>query len=179
MTSEVNVDPHAEHLGPGPGADDQQLMDAATLLRRAVLRLGRRLQAERGPGGLTLLKLSVLGNLNRYGVMTPGQLASLERYQPQSLTRVLGALEADGLISREPNIADGRQALLQLTEQGGQVLADEMIKRDRWLATTVAANLSPLERGVLELATHLIDRIAEVGDVNALAAPSAKRPQEP
>lgn len=179
MKSDMNPDSPADLSASDqparPDADSQALADEATALRRAVLRLGRRLQVERGYAGLTLLKLSVLGNLARYGVMTPGQLAALERYQPQSLTRVIGALESDGLVSRRPNAADGRQALLELTPLGAETLTDEMRIRDNLLAGIMAAELNHLERGVVALATQIIDRLADAG---ALTPPTNRRVDE-
>lgn len=175
MKSDMNPDSPADISASDqparPDADSQALADEATALRRAVLRLGRRLQAERGYSGLSPLKLSVLGSLYRYGVMTPGQLASLERYQPQSLTRVLGALEHDGLITRRPNAADGRQALLELTPLGAGALTEEMLIRDNWLAATIATELNQLERGVVALATEIVERLADAG----VQAPATNR----
>ena len=45
-------------------------------LQVAVMRLARRLRAERADHGLTLSQLSVLTGLQRHGSMTPGELAA-------------------------------------------------------------------------------------------------------
>ena len=76
-----------------------ELQATAAALRRAVTQLGRRLRAERpaDPGGLAL---ALLGHLYRRGPSSAGELAGAERLRPQSVTRVLAALERDGLISR-------------------------------------------------------------------------------
>ncbi|MFS2168281.1 MarR family transcriptional regulator, partial [Variovorax sp. Varisp62] len=61
-----------------------------------------------------MAKLSVLGQLHRYGPCTPTALAGLERVKLQSLTRLLAELEAEGWIGRTPHPSDGRQWLLSL-----------------------------------------------------------------
>jgi len=67
------------------------VLTAATAVRRGVIRLSRRLRAERPAHDVTLLQLAVLAELNDTGPMTPGQLAAAQRVQPQSLTRVLAS----------------------------------------------------------------------------------------
>ncbi|WP_330282171.1 MarR family winged helix-turn-helix transcriptional regulator [Streptomyces sp. NBC_00588] len=132
----------------------------AARLRRGVVRLNRRLRHERGDGSLSPNQLSVLGHLHRHGPATPGAVAAAERQRPQSLTRVFAELEAEGLIAREPGTADRRQSVLSLTAQGLGALERDMAERDDWLAGALDA-LSPTERGVLELAAALMERLAE------------------
>ena len=134
---------------------------AATEVRRAVLSLARRLRLERNELGLTALELSVLGHLHRRGPLTPGELATAERVQPQSLTRTLAALEEAGLASRQPDPADGRRSLLAITDQGHAGLRTEMERRDNWLAAAMAAELTTTEIGLLRLAGTLLERLAD------------------
>ncbi len=91
------------------------------------MRLNRRLRQERGnEAGLTPNQLIVLGHLHRHGSATPGEVAVAERQRPQSLTRVFGELEAEGLISREPSAVDRRQSVLTLTVEGRRALDQDM-----------------------------------------------------
>src|SRR5215469_12091880 len=131
-------------------ADEVQA--AANEVRRGVISLARRLRLERNEAGLTALELSVLGHLHRRGALTPGELATAERVQPQSLTRTLAALETDGLMSREPDPADGRQSLLAVTEHGHAALRTEMEQRDAWLAGAMTGQLTTTEIELLRLA---------------------------
>jgi DNA-binding MarR family transcriptional regulator len=133
---------------------------AATEVRRSVISLARRLRLERNTAGLTALELSLLGHLHRRGPLTPGELATAERVQPQSLTRTLAALETAGLMSRQPDPADGRRSLLALTDHGHAALRTEMEQRDAWLAAAMAAELSATEIGLLRLAGPLLERLA-------------------
>ena len=60
--------------------------------------------------------------------MTVGELAAHERVQPPSMTRTINCLEESGDVVRRPHETDGRQVVVELSEQGRvRVLAD----RDR------------------------------------------------
>ena len=132
-------------------------------LRRAVSRLHRRLRGLGPDDGMPLTKLSVLGQLFDRGPLAAGEIAALERVQPQSLTRTFNDLEADGLVRRVPDSTDGRRALLELTAAGRRALSREMRPRVDWLDHTMAAVLTPLECEIVRLATPLLVRLAEVG----------------
>ncbi|MEU7059826.1 hypothetical protein [Streptomyces sp. NPDC046197] len=69
-------------------------------------------------------------------------------------------LEAEGLIVREPGTADRRQSVLRLTGAGRRALERDMAERDVWLAGALAS-LSETERGVLELAAAVMERVAD------------------
>ena len=137
-----------------------ELLLEAARIRRGVVRLNRRLRQERGDGRLSANQLYVLGHLHRRGSATPGEVAAAERQRPQSLTRVFAELEAEGLIAREPGTVDRRQSVLSLTEAGRRALERDMAERDAWLSGALTS-LSPTERGVLELAAALMERLAD------------------
>jgi DNA-binding MarR family transcriptional regulator len=130
-------------------------------VRSAVVRLSRRLRAERPADALAPTKISVLAQLWRNGEMSAGDLADLERIQPQSLTRTLAALAADGLIMRRPDPLDRRQAVIGITEEGLSALSQDMQARERWLAKAMDIHLSPSERQLLADAAELMDRLAD------------------
>jgi DNA-binding MarR family transcriptional regulator len=139
-------------------------MTAASTVRRSVMSLVRRLRLERQPGGRTSLELSVLGHLHRRGQLTPGDLATAERVQPQTLTRALASLETAGLIARVMHPHDGRRVLVGLTEAGLAALRRDMAERDSWLAGAMAATLTTTELEVLRLAAGLLERVADAAD---------------
>ncbi|MFC0540815.1 MarR family winged helix-turn-helix transcriptional regulator [Kutzneria chonburiensis] len=130
-------------------------------IRSAVVRLSRRLRAERPADALAPTKISVLAQLWRNGEMCAGDLADLERIQPQSLTRTLASLAADGLIARRPDPLDRRQAVIGITEQGLAALSEDMQARELWLAKAMDIRLSPAERQLLADAAELMDRLAD------------------
>ncbi|MBP2302263.1 MarR family winged helix-turn-helix transcriptional regulator [Azospirillum picis] len=135
--------------------------ETASLLRQAVGTLSRRLrqagksQGDPQEGPVSLAGLSVLARLHRGGARTPSALAIEEHMQPQSLTRVLAALEEKGFISRSADPADRRQVLVRLTEDGTALLREEARRRDEWLRSALAT-LSPTERDLLRLAAGLM-----------------------
>ncbi len=142
-------------------SDQGLALAAAADVRRGVISLGRRLRLGRSAASLTTLELSVLGHLHRRGPLSPGELAALQRVQPQSLTRTLTSLEAHGLTEREPDPADGRRSLLAITTAGLAALRTEMERRDTWLAAAMSAELTDAEIGLLRLAGELMERLAD------------------
>jgi len=140
--------------------ENSGLLQTAGDIRRGVVGLHRRLRIERPSEGLPLAQLSVLGHLNRTGPMTPSELASADRLQPQSLTRVLAELEEAHLVTRRQLESDRRRSVIVITEGGVEAVVRDMSHWDTWLAAALAEELSPTERSVLRLAGHLMERLA-------------------
>src|SRR5215216_219627 len=107
-------------------------------LRLAVVRLNRRLRAQRPDSSVTLTQMSALSTLKKAGSLTPGELAAKERVQPPSMTRVIAALEERGLASRRPHPSDGRQAIVTITDEGLEYLRAEAAARELWLDRRLA-----------------------------------------
>ena len=128
-------------------------------LSSAVARLSRRLRQERD-SDLTPSQLSVLGALSQLGPTTPGAVASREKVQPPSITRMLTCLSEDGLVTREPHPSDGRQVLVSVSDLGRKVLAEERARRDAWLHVQLR-DLDRRERAVLREASAILERLAE------------------
>lgn len=134
--------------------------DLASTLRVGVMRLERRLRSERSSEGLTVSQLSVLGILSRKGPLSPTQLASAEKVQPPSMTRVVAALEDLGLVVRRPHDTDGRQSVIDLSPAGRALLAEDRSRRQAWLAGRLA-ELTPAERAALRSAAPIMQALAE------------------
>jgi len=152
---------------------------AAYDLRNSVMRLARRLRAQRVPGELTLGALAVLGRLDREGASTTTELAAAERVTPQSMTRTVGALVERGLVLRTPDPADGRQTLLHVTEEGRAFIRADRERRDAWLSRAMAAHLNDVERDLLLLAGRLLDRLGQAPDPEPEAGPERDPQPEP
>jgi DNA-binding MarR family transcriptional regulator len=118
----------------------------------------RRLRAEHR---FSLSQGAVLGRLDREGTKSIGDLAALERVRPQSMTQTIADLEADGLVVRRPDPADGRRTLVELTEQGVQTLEADRRQREGWLARAIAEDLSTEEQQVLAQAIGLLRRLSD------------------
>jgi DNA-binding MarR family transcriptional regulator len=130
----------------------------ASELRVVLGQLVRRLRAEHR---FPLSHGAVLGRLDREGPQSVSDLAAAERLRPQSMAQTVGDLEADGLVERRPDPADGRRALVELTAQGNDALQAERRNREGWLARAIAGDLSPEEQAVLREAAELLRRLAE------------------
>jgi len=131
----------------------------ASRLRLAVVRLTRRLRAQRVNSAISLTQVSALSTLHKCGPLTPGELAAKEGVQPPSMTRAIAALEEYGFATRRPHATDGGQAIVELTEAGLAYIAEEVSAREAWLDKRLA-ELTPEDRAVLSRAAEIIDRMA-------------------
>ena len=130
-------------------------------LRIAVMRLARRLRAERVETDLTLSQLSALASVERHGPVTLGTLAAHERVQPPSMTRVVGLLADRGLLTRAAHQTDGRQVVVAVTDDGRDLLREDRRRREAWLARQLR-DLSPDELAVLRDAAPVLEKLAAV-----------------
>ncbi|WP_240340749.1 MarR family winged helix-turn-helix transcriptional regulator [Nocardioides sp. SYSU D00038] len=132
----------------------------ASELRYAVMRLRRRLAAERHPDNeLGMNAMAVLGALHRRGDLTVGELAQHEQVQPPSMTRTVTCLVEGGYATRRPHDTDGRQVVISITEAGLAAVRADRQRRDEWLARRLRG-LSPEEREVLRAAAPILERLA-------------------
>ncbi|TWE14777.1 MarR family winged helix-turn-helix transcriptional regulator [Prauserella muralis] len=134
----------------------------ASRLRLAVVRLNRRLRAQRTSEDLSLTQISALSTLHKCGAMTPGKLAAKEGVQPPSMTRVIAALDEAGYVERTPHPTDGRQAIVSISGKGLEYVRATISAREAWLDERLA-ELSGEEREVLGRAAEIIDRMAGHG----------------
>ena len=134
----------------------------ASELRLSVMRLRRRLAVERHPDNeLSLNQMAVLGCLYRNGgALTVGELAAAERVQPPSMTRTVNCLEQSHDVVRRPHETDGRQVVVELSDQGRSRLLADRDRRDAWL-TRRLHELTPEERAILRKAAPLLEDLAQ------------------
>ncbi|HEY2201483.1 MAG TPA: MarR family transcriptional regulator, partial [Solirubrobacteraceae bacterium] len=131
----------------------------ASELRVVLGQLMRRLRAEHR---FPISHGTVLGRLDREGPQSTVDLAQAERVRPQSMGQTLAELEAHGLISRRPDQTDRRRTLLELTDEGRRVLADDRRRREGWLAQAITRDFSEEEREILNRAVALLSRLTEL-----------------
>lgn len=132
----------------------------ASSLRMNVMRLARRLRVERSGDDLTLSQLAVLGSLDRRGPLTAGQLAAIENVKPPSMTRIVDKLVPLGLVIRHPHPTDGRQIVVELTDDARTVIEADRRRRDAWLTQRLAA-FDAAERDLLRRVAPLLERLAQ------------------
>ena len=75
------------------------------------------------------------------------------------MTRVIAALEEIGYVSRRPHPTDGRQSIVELTEDGLSYVLADISAREAWLDKRLA-ELTEAERRTLTEAAEIIDRMA-------------------
>ena len=133
--------------------------ELAARLRVAVTRLNRRLRQE-SPAGVSPAQASALGSVDRLGKPTLGELAEREQVQPPTMTRLVGGLEAAGLVSRLSDAGDGRVVRVQLTPGGRRTLERTRTLKNAFLSRGLAA-LDPADRAAAAALTALLERLVE------------------
>ncbi|GAB3438994.1 MarR family transcriptional regulator [Streptomonospora sediminis] len=131
----------------------------AAVLRVTVGRLARRLRAQAPDASLSLGQSSALFTLARHGEMTPGELADHEKVQPPSMTRIVAGLEERRLLKRTKHPEDQRRQLVDLTEEGRELVRADQRRREAWL-TRRLKEMTPEEKDTLRRAAEILDRLA-------------------
>jgi DNA-binding MarR family transcriptional regulator len=146
------------------------LLTVATTIRRGATSFASRARSER-KGILTLNQTAVLGLLVKHGAMTPTEIAQRLHSTLQSLTRTIGSLQSERMLTRAVDPSDRRQSMLSITANGREAIWNEMRPRDEWIAGVLERELTPAELDILVVASELLDRLAEVD-----ASPAPREP---
>jgi DNA-binding MarR family transcriptional regulator len=134
--------------------------ELASQLRPSLLRLTRIVRNQRVDTSVTLTHLSAMATLLKHGALSAGELATCEKVQPPSMTKVLATLEDRGLVTREPHPSDKRQAIIAITPDGEALLDEETLSRDRWLSRRLEM-LTAEERALLHRVVPILDKLAD------------------
>jgi DNA-binding MarR family transcriptional regulator len=140
---------------------EREAEEVAAALYLSVALFKRRLRQKPVDGELSLPESSALRRLERGGPATVTALAKAEQISVQSIGATLSALEARGLIQRDPDPADGRRSVMSVTEAGLATLNDKRNARIAQLARVLAGGFTPAELEQLRAAVPLIERLAE------------------
>jgi DNA-binding MarR family transcriptional regulator len=151
----MNMPTHETHETP-----DTSQPGLASALRISVMRLSRRLRAQRVDSSLSITELAVLGAVERHGTMTPRALAEHEKVQPPSMTRVINSLEEQGLLSRSPHPSDRRQVTVTATERGRSLVKAERRRKEAWLARQLET-LTDEEIAALCAAAPILEKLSQ------------------
>ena len=133
--------------------------DLAGHLRLTIVRTARRLRQEAG-GELSPSLVAALSTIERHGPLTPGEVATRERIQRPTVTRVLTRLEEQGLIERMPDVRDRRSTLVTASPAGRELLAELRTRKTAFLASRIEG-LSAEERETLERAADILERMLD------------------
>jgi len=131
--------------------------DLASHLRLTIARTARRLRQEGGTG-LSPSMTAALATIECHGPMTPSELATRERIQRPTATRVLARLEEMGLIARTPDPQDRRSSLVSVTPDATALLAEQRTRKTAFLAERLD-RLEAEDRAALERAADVLERM--------------------
>lgn len=143
-----------------PGARADEAEQLADRLHSAAIHLLRRLRREDTKTGLSAPRLSALSVVVFAGPLTLGELAAAEQVRPPTMTRLVTALEDEGLVVREPDAADGRLTRIRATARGRTLLFQGRARRVAALTAEVRA-LGPAERADLERAVTVLQGVID------------------
>lgn len=140
------------------GDDPRSAARVADRLHSAAIHLLRRLRAEDDASGLSGPRLSTLSVIVFGGPITLGELAAAEQVKPPTMSRLVAALEARGLVTREGDAHDARVVRVRATHRGARLLQEG---RGRRIAR-LQHRLQELDAEELELvgrATAVLERV--------------------
>jgi DNA-binding MarR family transcriptional regulator len=148
----------------------------ADRLHSAAIHLLRRVRKVDEASGLSAARLSALSVLVFGGPATPSELARAEQVAPPTMTRLLQALEREGLVRREAHEGDARAVRVQATAKGRRILQRGRERRVRELEQLLHG-LSASELETLGAAATTIERVLgrSTSAANAYAARTAER----
>lgn len=133
----------------------------ASELRAMLSVLKRRLREQGGSlGDFSPSQVDVLHWLEIHGSGTVTRLAHENGVRPQSMSAIVAALQAEGLVSGSPDPNDGRQTLISLTQFCLDKVAKGRAARVDWLTHRIEL-LSPEEQEHLLAAAAILRRISE------------------
>lgn len=150
---------------------DPNPAEVADRLHSAAIHLLRRLRTEDAASGLSAPRLSALSVIVFGGPLTLGALADAEQVRPPTISRLIKDLEADGLVERLSDPADGRVQRVRATARGRRLLQEGRARRVAALARDLEA-LPRRELATLERAATLLEGLALPPDHPQRAVPA-------
>ena len=131
--------------------------ELAPRLRWAITRTARRLRQEAGTD-LGPSQVAALATIERQGPLSPSELADRERIKRPTATRIVGHLEAAGLVERIGDPDDGRASILSVTGMGRTHLRRLRERKTAYLARRLG-QMSAEDRRTLERAAELLEEM--------------------
>jgi DNA-binding MarR family transcriptional regulator len=132
-------------------------IEAADRFHSAAIHALRHVRREDPATGVPPAQLSALSVLVFGGPRTHGELAAAEQVRPPTMTRIVQALEAAGLVRRARDPHDARVHRLHATAKGRRVMQRGRERRVANLATLLD-RLSPGQIARVNEAAGLVER---------------------
>lgn len=146
---------------PLPAAlSSTEAAEIANRLHSHAIALLRRARSGDRELELTPERLSLLSVLAYAGPKTVGELAGSEMVSAPAISRILGALESDGLIRRVRGAQDRRQVYAHATEAGKALMERGRAARVSRIAAELT-RLQPEELAILATAMTIFDQLGQ------------------
>jgi DNA-binding MarR family transcriptional regulator len=140
-----------------PEPPSTQLIEVADRFHSTAIHTLRNVRREDPATGLPPAQLSALSVLVFGGRRTLGELAAAEQVRPPTMTRVVQALEEQGLVRRARDADDGRVVRVAATAKGRRVMERGRRQRISKLAALLG-RLSGAEVELVREAAELVER---------------------
>jgi len=131
--------------------------ELADRLHSSAIHLLRQVRVQDSATSLAPARLSALSVLVFGGAMSLNELARAEQVRPPTMSRIVDALESEGLIRRTVNQQDRRAVVLEATEKGTAILWQGRKRRVKFLAKHLS-RLSEQERKQINDAIKAIQK---------------------
>ena len=132
--------------------------EAADRIHSAAIHLLRRVhEVDEDAMGLSPARASALSVLVFGGARTLTGLARAERVTPATMSRLVRAMEDEGLVRREPHEQDARSVRLHATAKARRILERGRARREQVLEE-LFAGLPAAERTTVDRAGAIIER---------------------
>jgi len=138
---------------------ESELRDVAARLHSTAIRLLRTLRREDDGSGLSAPRLSALSVIVVAGPLSLAALAEAEQVKPPTMSRIVEALVARGLVTREARPGDRRSVEIAATAQGIDLLNAGRERRVRALVARLG-RLADSERRALARGIEILERVA-------------------
>ncbi len=136
--------------------------EAADRIHSAAIHLLRRVGREDAASGVSPARLSALSVLVFGGPRTVTELALAERVRPPTMSRLVAAMEQEGLVRRAPHETDGRSVRLEATA-GGQAALERGREARLSLLERLLAEADDREVAVVAEAAGIVERMLRSG----------------
>src|SRR3954454_24553431 len=121
--------------------------------------MARRLRQEAG-AGLSPSQTAALATIERHGPLTPSELASIERVQRPTATRIVARLEESGLVERLDDPLDRRSFTVTATAKGRALMRRLRTRQNAYLARRLR-RLDDEELAILARSAGILEGILE------------------
>jgi len=127
-------------------------------MHSAAIHLLRLVSREDPPAGVSPARLSALSVLVFAGPQRISELALMERVKVPTMSRLVAAMEGEGLVRRERHGTDGRVVVLHATAKGKRIL-DRALELRLALLESLLSKATAREIATVREAAEIVDRL--------------------